>query len=142
MSAPEVDVEDLVIAYLTSVNLVPDGQVAAALPPIPPTPFVLVRRVAGGDDYIVDHATIQIDSFGTTLTAASDTAREVNHAMRKLRPQVNVTLPGGYIVHVYHLVVEQTPLFLEWEPSGGGAVLSRYVARYRIDVRLPSIPGF
>ena len=130
------------IAYLTSLDLVPDGQVAGALPALPPTPFVLVRRVAGGDDYIVDHATIQIDSFDSTLTGASDTAREVNHAMRKLRPKVNVTLPGGYVVKVYHLVVEQTPIFLEWEPSGGGAVLSRYVARYVIDIRLPSISGF
>lgn len=143
MSAPEVDVEDLVIAYLSSLSLVPTGQVAAALPPTPPTPFVLVRRVAGGDDYIVDYATIQIDSFDTTITAASDTAREIHHAMRQLRSKTPVTMPDSSVVIPYApTITEQTPIFLEWEPSGGGAVLSRYVARYRISVRLPSITAF
>jgi hypothetical protein len=141
VTAPEVDVEDLVIAYLTSQNLVPAGQVAAALPPVLPTPFVLVRRVAGGDDYIVDHATIQIDSFHTTITGASGTARDINHAMRQLHAKTVVAVDGASW-NIYRCVTEQTPIFLEWEPSGGGAVLSRYVARYRIDVRLPSIQGY
>lgn len=143
MTAPEVDVEDLVIAYLTAQDIVSTGQVAAALPPIPPTPFALVRRVAGGDDFIVDYATIQIDTFDTTMTAASDAAREIHHAMRQLRSKTPVTMPDSSVVIPYApTTIEQTPIFLEWEPSGGGAVLFRYVARYRINVRLPSITAF
>lgn len=140
---PEVDVEDFVIAYLVSLNLVPAAQISGRMPETPKLPFVLVQRVAGGDDWLVDHPTVSIHSFHTTQTAASDTARSIHHAMRQLRAKTPVTMPDSSIVTPYGPVrTEQTPIFVEWEPSGGGATLDRYVARYLIDLRLPSIPGF
>lgn len=141
--APEVDVEDFVIAYLAPLGIVPAAQISARMTPEPKLPFVLVQRVAGGDDYIVDHPTISIHSFGPGQTAASDTARAIHHAMRQLRPQTVVTMPDGSTVAPYSAcLTEQTPIYLQWESGGGGAVMDRYVARYRINLRLPAITGF
>ena len=143
MSAPEIDVEDLVIAYLNTQNIVPAGQISARMTPTPVLPFVLVQRVAGDDDYIVDYATVSVHSFNTDQTSASDTARAVHHVMRQLRSKTPVTMPDNTVITPYGpCKTEQTPIYIEWEPSGGGAVMDRYVARYRINVRLPAITGF
>ena len=143
MTSPEVDVEDLVIAYLTAQDIVPAGQVAARIPEEMTLPFVLVQRIAGGDDWLVDEATIQIDSFNMTQTSASTIAREVNHAMRQLRPKTPVTMPDTSVVIPYGpAVVEMTPVYMPWEIAAGGAVTSRYVARYVVSVRLPNITAF
>jgi hypothetical protein len=138
---PELDVEDFVITYLTEQGILPAGQIAGRMPPQLNTPFVLVQRVAGGDDYIVDSATISVHSFANVQTDASTIARTVHHAMRQLHPATVITVDGNNW-NIYRYTTEQTPIFMEWEPSGGGTVMSRYVARYRIDVRLPSIRGY
>lgn len=141
--APEVDVEDFVIAYLCTQSIVPSGQVAARIPATLPTPFILVQRVAGGDDLIVDRPTVSVHSFHTDQTAASDIARAVHHAMRQLRPKTVVTMPDSSTASPYApTLTEQTPIFVEWEPSGGGLVIARYVARYLIKLRLPAITSF
>ncbi|MEZ0366809.1 hypothetical protein ACAG26_24350 [Mycobacterium sp. pUA109] len=141
--APEVDVEDFVIAYLIGLGIVTAAQISARMPEKLTPPFVLVQRVAGGDDLLVDHSTVSIHSFDTDQTAASDLARAIHHAMRQLRTKVTVTMPDGSIVNPYGPTrTEQTPIFVQWEPGGGGAVLSRYVGRYLIDLRLPSITAF
>jgi len=143
MTTSEIDVEDFVIAYLGGLGIVPTGQIAARMPPKPPLPFVLVQRIAGDDDYFVDYPTISIHSFHSTQTAASDIARTVHHAMRTLRSKTPVTLPGGIVVTPYAPTqVELTPIYMEWETGGGGAVIFRYVGRYRLRLRLPTITGF
>lgn len=143
MTAPEVDVEDFVAAYLVGQGLLPAAQISARMTPNPPLPFILVQRVAGDDDYFVDHPTISVHSFAADQTAASDLARSAHHLMRQLRSKTPVTMPDNTVVTPYSpCKTEQTPIYLQWEPSGGGAVMDRYVARYRIDLRLPSIAGF
>lgn len=143
MTAPEIDVEDLVISYIDSLTVVAIGQVAGRMPANISPPFILVQRVAGGDDFIVDHATVSVHCFATDQTAASDIARDVHHAMRKLTMKTAVTMPDGSTASPYGPTrTQQTPIFMPWEPDGGGGVLSRYVARYRIDIRLPSISKF
>ncbi|TDH48491.1 hypothetical protein E2F47_23530 [Mycobacterium eburneum] len=143
MSAPETDVEDFVIAYLVAQGILPAASISGRMPAQFRPPFVLVQRVAGGDDFIVDHATVSIHSFAADQTAASDLARDVHHAMRQLRPKITVTMPDGSIVNPYGPTrTEQTPIFVSYEPEGGGTVVSRYVARYLIDLRLPSITAF
>lgn len=138
--SPETDVEDFVVAYLVAQNVLPAGQIAGRMPDRVDPPFVLVQRVAGDDDFIVDYPTIDIDSFAATQTAASDLARSVHHAMRQLHPKTVVTMPDSSTVNSYGVAkTEQAPIFVEWEPGGGGAVMSRYVARYRINLRLPSV---
>ena len=141
--APEVDVEDLVIAYLTAQNIVPAGQVSSRMLDNPPLPFVLIQRVAGGDDYLVDHPTVSVHTFNLTQTAASDVSRQIHHAMRQLRAKTPVTMPDSSVVIPYGPArTEQTPIYMPWEPGGGGAVMDRYVARYLINLRLPSISAF
>jgi hypothetical protein len=139
--APELDAEDFVIAYLTPLNIIPAGQIAARMPAQLPLPFMLVQRVAGGDDRVVDRATVQLDTFAADQTTASTTARAVHHAMRQLHAKTVVTVDGNPW-NIYACSVEQTPIYLQWEASGGGAVMDRYVARYVIDIRLPSIQGY
>jgi len=140
--SPEYDVEDIVIAYLAGFGLVPDGHVAARIPENMVLPWVLVTRVAGGDDWIVDYATVQVDSFHGDQTAASTLARAVHHQMRQLRPQLTVELPSGRQAKIYRYATHQTPIYVPWEPEGGGLIMSRYVGVYELDVRLPSIPGY
>ena len=137
-TSPELDAEDFVIAYLTNQGIVAAGQVAARMPPVIVPPFVLVQRIAGGDDWIVDHATVQIDSFNMDQTSASDVSRAIHHAMRQLHAKTVVNV-GGANWNIYRCATEQSPIFVEWAPS---AILSRYVARYVIDIRLPKIPGY
>lgn len=139
--SPELDAEDFVIAYLISQNVVAVGSISTRMPAQVPLPFVLVTRVAGGDDWIMDYATVQVDSFGTDQDSASDTARAVHHAMRQLHAKTSVTVDSA-VWSINQLMVEQTPLYLEYQESGGGAVSDRYVARYRLDIRLPSITGY
>lgn len=141
MPPPELDAEDFVITYLTGLGIVPSGQVAARMLPTPTFPFVLVRRVAGGDDWIVDKATIQVDSFDVDQTSASTVARSIHHAMRQLHAKTVVTVDGAQW-NIYRCTTEQTPLYLEYQESGGGAVQDRYVARYILDIRLPAITGY
>ena len=138
---PELDVEDFVITYLVGQAILPAAQISGRMPPKLNTPFILVQRVAGGDDYIVDSATISVHSFANAQTDASTIARTVHHAMRQLHPKTVLTVDGNPW-NIYRFTTEQTPIFADWEPSGGGTVMSRYVARYRIDVRLPSIRGY
>lgn len=133
--APEVDVEDLVIAYLSP--LVATGACAARVPASPPLPFILVQRVAGGDDYVWDHSTISVHSIADSQTAASDLARQAHHLMRSIHPQDAIWV-GGQAVTVNHVEIEQTSIFVDWQDP----ILMRYVGRYRIDVRLPAIPNF
>lgn len=141
-AAPETDVEDFVAAYLVAQGLLPSTQISARMTPEPTLPFILVQRVAGDDDFIVDYPTIQLDSFDTTQTAASDLARAAHHLMRQLHPKTAVTMPDGSTASPYSLCkTDRTPTYEPWEPGGGGAVMERYVARYRINLRLPSIAG-
>lgn len=134
---PEIDVEDFTVAWLGTWNLVPAGQVAARTPVVLPLPYILVQRVAGGDDYITDKATISIHSFHNTETGASDIARGVHHAMRTLSPKTLVKVNGVYVT-MNRIEFEMAPIFEQWEDP----VVMRYVARYVIDVRLPLIPLF
>lgn len=136
-SQPEIDVEDFVTAWLMEWNIVPAAQISARLPAQLPLPYILVQRIAGGDDYITDSATIQVDSFAITQTAASDIAREVNHAMHCLSPKTIVVV-NGVQTSMNHIEFEQTPIFLDFEDP----VVFRYVARYVIDVRIPLISNF
>jgi hypothetical protein len=139
--SPELDAEDFVIAYLTNVNAVAVGSISTRMPAKVSLPFVLVQRVAGGDDWIIDSATVSVHSFGTDQDSASDTARTIHHAMRQLHAKTSVTVDGASW-SINRFAVEQTPIYLEYQESGGGAVSDRYVARYIIDIRLPSIAGY
>jgi len=124
MTSPELDAEDFVIAYLTSTDTVSADSISARMPATLPLPFVLVQRVAGGDDWIIDYATVSVHSFAADQTSASDTARAIHHAMRQLHSKTVVTVDGAQWT-VNRMTVEQTPIYVPWEPSGGGAVSDR-----------------
>lgn len=141
MTSPELDAEDFVIAYLTSQNVIAVGSISTRMPPQLSLPFVLVQRVAGGDDWIIDSATVSVHSFGADQTSASNTARAIHHAMRQLHSKTVVTVDGAQW-RINRLAVEQTPIYLEYQESGGGAVSDRYVGRYILDIRMPSISGY
>lgn len=142
-TSPEADIEDVVAAYLAAQGVLPAARISARMPEGVVLPFILLQRVAGDDDYIVDYPTVQVDAFAADQTAASDLARQIHHVMRQLRAKTPVTMPDGSVVIPYGTTkTEQTPIYVAWEPGGGGAVMDRYVARYRIGLRLPSITSF
>lgn len=137
MTAPaEPDVEDIVIAYLSP--LVAAGSCAARVPADPiPLPFILVQRVAGGNDYVWDYATLDVDFLAASQTAASDLAIQGHHMMRQLTPK-NLLAVDGANTSICHIEYDQTPIWVDYQDP----IVMRYVARYTIAVRLPSIPGF
>lgn len=141
MTSPELDAEDFVIAYIVGQNIIAADSISSRMPPQLSLPFVLVQRVAGGDDWIIDYATVSVHSFGADQTSASDTARAIHHAMRQLHSKTVVTVDSAQWT-VNRMTVEQTPIYKEYQESGGGAVSDRYVGRYILDIRLPSISGY
>jgi len=78
-----LDVEDLLITYLSSIPGL--GALSVEMPNQPVTPFVLISRVAGGDDYLTDHATVDVSVFHASRTVSSDFAELVDIEMHRLR---------------------------------------------------------
>lgn len=133
---PEVDVEDVVVAWLSG-KVIDEGSCRTRMPHEPPMPFVLVQRIAGGDDWITDEPTVSVHSFDTDQTSASDLARRVHHRIRTLTAKESVRLDDRE-VSVNYLRVQQSPQWQDYQDP----IIMRYVARYEIDLRLPPVPGY
>jgi hypothetical protein len=122
-STDYVDVEDLLIGYLSDIPGI--GDIGVEMPNLPSTPFVLVTRVSGGDDYLTDHATVDIEVFHASRTTSSDFARLIHTKMLHLRR----TVVSGRGVDAVD--VEQGPHWLNW----GDENLQRHLMSYVIHSR-------
>ncbi|HEX5119852.1 MAG TPA: hypothetical protein VFW65_32095 [Pseudonocardiaceae bacterium] len=125
------DVEALLVAYLTAA--IPGVQgVAVDLPQdvLARLPFVQVNRVGGGDDYVTDTATVDVDTFHATRANASDVARTVHAAMMRLRH----TAVAGVLVDSVETVTG--PLWITYDDEN----LERYVATYLVETRVNAAP--
>ncbi|MGW5519276.1 hypothetical protein [Nocardia africana] len=127
-----IDTEELVVAYLQPVN---PGFVAVEMPADPPTPFILVTRVAGGDDRITDRGMVQIECFHSSRDAANSLARQMHYSIQQWTAKVGVTLPStGRAVYIDRIETVQGP---HWEPYEDEN-LKRYLARYEVISRITS----
>lgn len=130
---------ELIIGWLA-----PLGEVGPQRAPGAPLPFRMVQCVAGSDDKVVDSGIYQIDTFAATFEAAELQARLTHERMLRLgpplAPQQRITLANNAVVFVDSVMTSQRPTWLQFTEA---APVSRFVARYQVDIRLPRIyvPG-
>ena len=119
--------------------LKPLGEVGASRSPGAPLPFRMVSRVAGSDDKVVDSGIYQVDTFAATFDAAEYEALRTHERMLvlgpPLAPQTRVQISTG-TVFVDSVVTSQSPTWLQFTDA---APISRFVARYAVDIRLPRL---
>lgn len=130
---------ELIIRWLS-----PLGEVGPQRGPGAELPFRMVQCVAGSDDKVVDSGIYQIDTFAATFEAAEREAGLTHERMLRLgpplAPQQRVTLADNRVVWVDSVTTSQRPTWLQFTEA---AQISRFVARYNVDIRLPRIyiPG-
>jgi hypothetical protein len=125
LSAPNV--EKLVVAFLGPHF----ANVATEMGPNPSLPFLLVTRLSSPSTEITDHATVDVDVFDTDMDNAGDTADSMHDLMRKWTAKNTVSY-GGQNYGIQLLETLARPFFLNYEDVS----LKRYVARYRIQLRV------
>ena len=125
MTAPTqfIDVEDMLITYLSTIPGL--GGLSVEMPNLPVTPFVLITRVSGGDDYLTDRPTVDVEVFHADRTVSSDFARLVHDKMLHLR---HFVVAGRGIDDVETV---SGPHWLNW----GDENLQRHLASYIIHSR-------
>lgn len=129
---------ELLIEWLS-----PLGEVGPQRGPGAALPFRMVQRVAGSDDKVVDSGIYQVDTFAATFEAAESEALLTHERMLTLgpplAPQQRVTISAG-VVWVDSVTTSQSPTWLQFTEA---AQISRFTARYSVDIRLPRlyIPG-
>lgn len=122
------DVEQLLVTYVGLLTDLPN--VSVRMPTSPPTPFVLVERVVGGDDYITDSPTVDLAVFHPDRTVASGLAQELHAHMLRLRH----TVVGGVLVDGLDTV--RGPAWLDYQDEN----LQRYLMSYVVHLRAPVRP--
>ena len=99
-------------------------------------PFRLVECVAGSDDKVTDSGIYQISTFANTYEQAETQASLTHQRMQKLgppfAPQQRVTLSDNTVVWVDSCTTSQRPIWVNFTEA---APISRFVARYSIDIR-------
>lgn len=124
------DVEALLVAYLAPTPGVRGASVDLPQDVLQRLPFIQINRVSGGDNYITDEATVDVESFASTRTAASAVARTVHAAMMKLRH----TSVGGVLVDSVETITG--PMWINYQDEN----LQRYVATYLVESRVCAAP--
>ena len=123
-----VDIEEFLVVYLQSVS---PGNVAVDMPTLPTLPFVLIGRVAGGDDRITDRPIVDIHVFHSTRALSSTAATQMFELMHALTPQIAVAITAG-TVRIDRCITLHGPSYLQYEDEN----LKRYVSRFEIESRL------
>ena len=124
--------------------LKPLGEVGPQRGPGAVLPFRLVQCVAGSDDKVTDTGIYQVDTFATTFEDGERQAALTHERMLQLgpplAPQQRITISGGRTVFVDSVTTSQRPV---WEQFTEAAPIVRFVARYRVQIRLPRVyvPG-
>lgn len=124
--------------------LAPLGEVGPQRGPGAPLPFRLVQCVAGSDDKVTDTAIYQVDTFAATFEEAEREAGLTHERMLTLgpplAPQQRVTISNDRTVFVDSVSTSQRPVWVQFTEA---APIVRFVARYRVQIRLPRIyvPG-
>lgn len=124
------DVEALLVAYLAPVPGITGVSVDLPQNVLTRLPFVQVNRVGGGDNYITDLATVDVETFHSSRANASTVARTVHAAMMQLRH----TVVNGVLVDSVETITG--PLWIDYEDEN----LQRYVATYLVETRVTAAP--
>lgn len=123
-----IDIEELLVTYLQPVS---PGNVAVEMPTTPTLPFVLIERVAGGDDKVTDRPIVDVHVFHTTRAQSSATAAQMHTLMHALNAKVPVAISTGTKT-IDRCLCIHGPSYVKYEDEN----LRRYVGRYEIESRL------
>lgn len=123
--------EAVVVAHLTPTPGIAGVSVELPQPVLTQLPFVLVTRVSGGDNYVTDQATVDVDVFNTTRALASVTARIVHARMMALR---HTSVNGVLIDNVETIT---GPSWLNYEDENLQRYLMTYVIESRVNASAP-----
>jgi hypothetical protein len=96
-----------------------------------PIPFIVVKRVTGGEDMISDYPVLSIHSFHEDYTSAKDLSIDVHTHMKALTPKTAVTV-NGITYNIDHRCVDESPHEVDYEDK----TMRRFVARYELVLRL------
>jgi hypothetical protein len=124
------DVEALLVTYLTAIPGVQGVSVELPNNVLQRLPFIQVNRVSGGDNYITDSATVDIDCFHSTRAKSGAVARTVHAAMMRLRH----TAVGGVLVDSVETITG--PQWINYDDEN----LQRYVSTYLVESRVCAAP--
>lgn len=124
------DVEALLVAYLTPTPGVRGVSVELPQDVLTQLPWILVNRVSGGDDYITDTATVDVESFHDNRGDARTLARTVHALMMRLRH----TAVNGVLVDSVETITG--PQWINYDDEN----LKRYVASYLVESRVCAVP--
>lgn len=98
-------------------------------------PYIMVHRVGGGDDRLVDKGRYQIHTFAATKVAAQELASRVHRRMQLLAGQFTdskaVTISTG-VVAADNVTTEEGPVYIQWVNDNS---IYRYVATYVVELR-------
>lgn len=109
------------------------GNVSVLMPTNPVFPFVLVKRVAGGDDAVFDRPVVDVSVFHSDITSANQAAWRMHNDIRAWNPKMGVFLPSaGRMVFVDLIETLQGPHYLKYSDENAW----RYIMRYEITARL------
>lgn len=123
-----IDIEEFLVTYLQPVS---PGNIRVDMGTQPVLPFVMLARVAGGDDRITDRPIVDIHVFHSTRALASTAAAQMHSMMRALNSKVAVTISTGTKT-IDRVLTLHGPSYLKYEDE----TLKRYVARYEVESRL------
>lgn len=118
--------EAVVVAYLLPTPGIAGVSVELPRDVLTQLPFILITRVSGGDNYVTDQATVDVDVFNTTRALTAVTARIVHARMMGLRH----TSVNGVLVDNVETVTG--PSWLNYQDEN----LQRYIMSYVIESRV------
>jgi len=123
------DITEFVIAYLTPSLT----NVSTLMPPNPPLPYYVVKRITGTQDWVSDYPVVSIHAFDSTDALAAQAARAMHALMNPwvLTPKVSV-LVSGVECSIDSLEIQEAPAWQDY----GDKNLERYCARYKITTRV------
>lgn len=134
--APPDGVEVL-IQWLKDLAETRDARPAGAV-----LPYVMVHRIGGGDDGLVDKGLYSIQIFAATKPEAQALSMRVHRRMRLLagpfNGQAKVTISTGD-VFVDNVVVVEGPREMEYVDDAIPKTIYRYVATYRVELRFVKV---
>jgi hypothetical protein len=131
--------EAAVVAFLRSKGF---GSVSVE-GPANTFPHIMVTRVTGGDNRFTDHATVDVEAFHSSRSAAATAGRAAHYWITQfldglLGAAVSYTADDGTAVTVYIDDVRtiRGPAWLDY----GDPKVHRYLASYVVDSRVDSAP--
>ncbi|ORA38706.1 hypothetical protein BST13_04820 [Mycobacterium aquaticum] len=108
------------------------GEVRSERPNGAPLPFIVVRRIGGGDDGLTDKGLFSVHTYAATRAGALSHARSVDRRLKLLAPPFGgqTAVNGDYVDNV---VCTEEPVETAFTDDRS---IFRFTGTYRVETRL------